>query len=150
MQHPAFNSIVEGKLQGLLGRTSGYIESLPLAVRHRIDGLQGVQAEQTKIEAEFQAEILELEKKYAKRYAPLYAQRARIVAGSEEPSAELVELGKKQDEEDEDSDDEDEPAEPKEPRPAPSKADIESAPKVCLYLFFSASFNSPVDVLGCS
>lgn len=120
-----FASMVEDRLANLQGRSSGYIESLPLAVRHRIDGLQGLQVQQSKIEAEFQAEILELEKKYAKRYAPLYQQRASIIAGTAEPTDDIVELGKQQDE---DSEDEEEEAEAN--RPKPTAADIEAAPKV--------------------
>lgn len=84
--------------------------------------------EQSKIEAEFQAEVLELEKKYAKRYAPLYQQRASIINGKEEPSDQLVEEGRKSQEED-DSDDE---GAESELAPKPSASDIEAAPKVCL------------------
>lgn len=124
--------MVEGKLANLLGRSSGYIESLPLAIRNRIDGLQGLQAEQAKIETEFQQEMLELEKRFAKRYAPLYERRARIVAGVEEPSEDLVDLGRAEDSDDEDDDEEDETKEPTVSRPKPTQADIEAGPKVCL------------------
>lgn len=124
--------MVEGRLANLLGRSSGYIESLPVAVRHRVDGLQGLQVEQSKIEAEFQAEILELEKKYAKRYAPLFSKRAAIINGKEEPTDELVEEGRKADEEDSDDEDEDdEPAAASRPKPTP--AQLESDPKVCCH-----------------
>ena len=50
-------------MESLLGRSSGYIESLPPAVRKRIDGLKGVQVKHAEIESEFQLAILELEKK---------------------------------------------------------------------------------------
>lgn len=122
--------MVEGKLAGLLGRSSGYVEALPLAVRHRVDGLQGLQVEQAKIENEFQAELLELEKKYLKKYTPLYEQRASIIAGKQEPSDDLVEKGKKVDEDEEDSEDDEDEVEPKVQRPKPTQAEIDAAPKV--------------------
>lgn len=127
--------MVEGRLANLLGRSSGYIESLPVAVRHRVDGLQGLQVEQSKIEAEFQAEILELEKKYAKRYAPLFDQRAAIINGKQEPSDQLVDEGRKADQDDDDdddqSDDEHAAAQPAAAdRPKPTPAELESGPKV--------------------
>lgn len=121
--------MVEGRLAGLLGRSSGYIESLPTAVRHRVDGLQGLQVEQSKIEAEFQAEILELEKKYAKRYAPLYNQRSAIINGQQEPSDEQVESGRQAEDDNEDSD---EAAPQQSERPKATAADLEQGPKVSL------------------
>jgi len=69
-----------------------------------------------------------LEKKYLKKYTPLYEQRAKIVAGTQEPSDDLVEKGKKVDEDEEDSD-EDEDEEPKAQRPKPTQAEIDAAPK---------------------
>lgn len=62
-QNPALLAFAQSKLDGLVGKPSGYIESLPLAVRRRIDGLKGVQAKHSEIEGEFQLAILELEKK---------------------------------------------------------------------------------------
>ncbi|CAN6675003.1 nucleosome assembly protein [Trichomonascus vanleenenianus] len=92
--NPALLSMIQGKLGTLIGRPSGYIESLPVAVKNRITGLKGVQAEQAKLEAQFQEELLELEKKYAQKYQPLYERRAKIVNGAAEPTEEEVELGK--------------------------------------------------------
>lgn len=119
-----FTSMVQSKLASLMGRSSGYVESLPPAVRQRIDGLKGIQAEQSKIETEFQHEILALEKRFAARYAPLYDQRARVIAGEEEPSHDLVELGRKQDEDEADSDDDE-----VQPQPKPTAPGAD-APKV--------------------
>lgn len=62
-QNPALLAFAQSKLDGLVGKPSGYIESLPPAVRRRIDGLKGVQAKHSEIEGEFQLAILELEKK---------------------------------------------------------------------------------------
>lgn len=73
-----------------------------------MDGLNGIQAEHAKIEADFQKDVLELEKKYADRYRPLYERRAQIIAGSIEPSETEIAAGVKMAEEEEATDDEDE------------------------------------------
>ncbi|KAK5276838.1 histone chaperone, partial [Cryomyces antarcticus] len=92
--------MIEGKLGQLVGRSSGYIESLPAPVRRRVDGLKGLQKEHAKLEAQFQEEVLQLEKKYFAKFTPLYEKRADIVNGATEPSEEEVEAGKQDDEED--------------------------------------------------
>ncbi|RPB05628.1 NAP-domain-containing protein [Choiromyces venosus 120613-1] len=93
--------MIQGKLGSLVGRSSGYIESLPAPVRRRITGLKGVQKEHAKLEAEFQEEVLQLEKKYFAKYTPLYQKRAQIVNGIAEPTEEEVTAGKAQDDDDE-------------------------------------------------
>ncbi|KAE8223887.1 hypothetical protein CF319_g3146 [Tilletia indica] len=110
--NPALAAIVQSRLSTLVGRSSGYIESLPEHIKRRIEGLKGVQVEHAKVEAAFQKEILELEKKYAEKYRPLYQRRAEIVQGKAEPTAEEVTAGEKSDEVD-DEDEEDEDAGPK-------------------------------------
>jgi nucleosome assembly protein 1-like 1 len=85
--------MIEGKLGKLVGRSSGYIESLPAPVRRRITGLRGVQKEHSKLEAQFQEEVLQLEKKYFAKFTPLYEKRAKIVNGKEEPTEEDVVAG---------------------------------------------------------
>jgi nucleosome assembly protein 1-like 1 len=122
--------MVQGRLTSLVGRSSGYIESLDPAVRQRIDGLKGVQAEQSKIETEFQNEILALEKKYAERYRPLYDQRRRIITGAEEPATDLVQLGQEQDSDEEDEDEESDVEEKeKTRRPIVPESELAKAPK---------------------
>jgi nucleosome assembly protein 1-like 1 len=97
-QHPKLVQMIQGKLGSLVGRSSGYIESLPTPVRRRVAGLKGVQKEHSKLEAEFQEEVLQLEKKYFAKFTPLYEKRARIVNGATEPTEEEIKAG----EEDED------------------------------------------------
>jgi len=97
-------------LANLVNRSSGYIESLPLAVRERVDALKGLQVEQQTVESEYQHAILELEKKFAEKFAPIYDRRARIVAGAEEPPTELIDLGRQQDEDEDDDEEDEEPA----------------------------------------
>lgn len=101
--NPQLVSMIQGKLGDLVGRSSGYIESLPEPVRRRIHGLKGVQAEHAKLEVKFQEEILALEKKYLQDYQPLYDRRAKIVAGDIEPTEQEVEIGLEDEDEDEDA-----------------------------------------------
>ena len=103
-QNPALVSMMQAKLSGLVGRSSGYVESLPANVRRRVAGLKGVQKEHAKLEAQFQEEVLELEKKYFQKFTPLYQKRAKIVNGDTEPSKDEIEAGEA-DEEDEDEED---------------------------------------------
>lgn len=93
-RNPALVSMIQGKLGQLVGRSSGYIESLPVAVRRRVAGLKGIQKEHAKLEAQFQEEVLELEKKYFAKFTPLYQRRATIVTGGVEPTDGEVEAGK--------------------------------------------------------
>ncbi|KAK3169442.1 hypothetical protein OEA41_008825 [Lepraria neglecta] len=101
-QNPKLVSMIQGKLGTLVGRSSGYIESLPAPVRRRVAGLKGVQKEHAKLEGEFQEEVLQLEKKYFTKYTPLYEKRAKIVNGAAEPTEDEIKAGEQDDEEDED------------------------------------------------
>ncbi|KAL8739284.1 MAG: hypothetical protein Q9181_000014 [Wetmoreana brouardii] len=101
-QNPKLVSMIQGKLGSLVGRSSGYIESLPAPVRRRVAGLKGVQKEHSKLEIQFQEEVLQLEKKYFAKFSPLYEKRAKIVNGVTEPTDEEVKAGESPDaEEDE-------------------------------------------------
>ena len=94
--------MIQGKLGTLVGKSSGYIESLPAPVKRRVTGLKGIQKEHSKLEAEFQEEVLQLEKKYFAKFTPLYEKRAKIVNGAQEPTESEIEAGKaEEDEEDE-------------------------------------------------
>ena len=102
--NPALVQMMQAKLGGLIGRSSGYIESLPVSVRRRVAGLKGVQKDHSKLEAEFQEEVLQLEKKYFAKFTPLYQARAKIVNGVSEPTEEQVKIGETKEEDDEDED----------------------------------------------
>ncbi|KAI1920144.1 histone chaperone [Ophidiomyces ophidiicola] len=101
-QNPKLVSMIQGKLGSLIGRSSGYIESLPAPVRRRVAGLKGIQKDHAKLEAEFQEEVLQLEKKYFAKFTPLYQKRATIVNGQAEPTEKEVEAGKADEEEGDD------------------------------------------------
>lgn len=113
--NPALVQLIQGRLGSLVGRSSGYIESLPAPVRRRVAGLKGIQKEHSKLEAEFQEEVLQLEKKYFTKFTPLYQQRAEIINGATEPTEDQIKAGE---EDDEEEDDEDETAEDEKPEKA--------------------------------
>ncbi|KAK7757259.1 histone chaperone [Diatrype stigma] len=100
-QNPKLVQMIQGRLGSLVGRSSGYIESLPAPVRRRVAGLKGIQKEHSKLEAEFQEEVLQLEKKYFAKFTPLYEKRAEVVNGKNEPTEEEIKAGEEEDEADE-------------------------------------------------
>lgn len=101
-QNPKLVQMIQGRLGSLVGRSSGYIESLPTQVKKRVAGLKGIQKEHSKLEAEFQEEVLQLEKKYFAKFTPLYEKRAAVVNGTTEPTEQEIEAGEEDDEEDDD------------------------------------------------
>ena len=90
--------MIQGKLGNLIGRSSGYVESLPPVVRQRVAGLKAIQKDHAKLEARFQERVLELEKEFFALYTPLYERRAKIINGKTEPTEEEIEIGKKDEE----------------------------------------------------
>ena len=109
---------MQSKLSSLVGKSSGYVESLPAPVRRRVTGLKGIQKDHAKLEAEFQEEVLQLEKKYFAKFTPLYEKRSKIVNGQTEPTEAEIEAGKDEDEEDEDGEKAETPEESASAEPA--------------------------------
>lgn len=68
--------------------------------------MKGIQKEHSKLEAQFQEEVLQLEKKYFEKFTPLYQKRAAIVNGIAEPTEDEVKAGE-EDEEPEEGEGED-------------------------------------------
>lgn len=112
--NPAILSMIQGKLGDLVGQKSGYVESMPKSVKKRVFGLKAVQQQQMKLEAEFQKELLELEKKYLKKYEPLFEKRKAVVAGDQEPTAAEIEEGEALNEDDDEEEEEEEEEEDEE------------------------------------
>ncbi|KAI5950849.1 NAP1 [Candida jiufengensis] len=118
--NPVLLSMIQGKLGDLVGKNSGYVATLSKPVKNRIFGLKSIQQQQMKLEAEFQKELLELEKKFFKKYEPLYVKRKEIIVGKVEPSEAEIEEGKQLDEtldeeeEEEEEEDEEKPEEKQE------------------------------------
>lgn len=118
--------MIQGKLGSLVGRSSGYVESLPAPVRRRVAGLKGVQKQHSKLEAEFQEEVLELEKKYFIKFGPLYEKRSQIVNGIVEPTEDEVKAGE------EDQEDDDEKKEGESAEKGPETSDVKGIPEFWL------------------
>lgn len=55
--------LVQGKLAGLVGKASGYIDSLPDNVKVTVEALKGVQVKHSELQNQYKRECLELEKK---------------------------------------------------------------------------------------
>ncbi|KAH9920506.1 nucleosome assembly protein [Epithele typhae] len=85
----AMLGLVHGKLTGLVGKSSGYVESLPVEVKKNVEALKGVQVKQVELQNQYKRECLELEKK------PLYDRRLAIITGTAPPTAEEIEAGEK-------------------------------------------------------
>jgi nucleosome assembly protein 1-like 1 len=62
-QQAILTQLVQGRLSNLVGKSSGYIEGLPVEVRRNVEALKGVQTEFTKLQKEHKKEVLELERK---------------------------------------------------------------------------------------
>ena len=131
---PRLVAMMQNKLSGLVGQSSGYVESLPASVKRRLDGLKGVQKEHAKLEAQFQEEVLELEKQFFAKFTPLYEKRSRIVNGQAEPSEEEVEAGKAVDKDEEEEEGKEEVTQPKveENDEDESAADVKGIPEFWL------------------
>lgn len=129
-QNPQLVQMIQGRLGSLVGRSSGYIESLPPQVKKRVAGLKGIQKEHSKLEAEFQEEVLQLEKKYFAKFTPLYEKRAEIINGKTEPTEDQILAGEEDDEEDDDEDKADEAE--KEEKPAAANENVSGIPEFWL------------------
>ncbi|KAK7688344.1 hypothetical protein QCA50_008716 [Cerrena zonata] len=89
----AMLGLVQGRLGELVGRSSGYVESLPVEIKLNIEALKGVHAKQTELQNQYKRECLALEKKYAELHKPLYERRKEIVSGASKPTPEEIKAG---------------------------------------------------------
>ncbi|KDR73197.1 hypothetical protein GALMADRAFT_72494 [Galerina marginata CBS 339.88] len=108
--------MVHGKLADLLGKSSGYIESLPVEIKLNVEALKGVQVKQNELHNQYKKECLELEKKYLELQKPLYERRSAIINGKAAATTQEIEAG----EEASVKDDEDYTPLPKDVTPSPS------------------------------
>ncbi|XP_073514274.1 nucleosome assembly protein 1-like 4 isoform X2 [Phyllobates terribilis] len=86
MQNPQVLAALQERLDSVSQTPSSYIETLPKAVKRRINALKQLQEKCAHIEAKFYEEVHELERKYAALYCPLYEKRRLVVSGAEEPT----------------------------------------------------------------
>ncbi|KAG1896372.1 NAP-domain-containing protein [Suillus fuscotomentosus] len=89
----AMLGLVQGRLADLVGKSSGYIESLPIDVKKSVEALKGVQVKQNELQNQYKRECLELEKKYLELQQPLYERRNAIISGAAQATAEEIEAG---------------------------------------------------------
>lgn len=88
LNSPEAMAMMQNKLSGMIGSSSGYYDTLPSVVKRRVKALKNLQVEELKIEAELSREIHELECKYATLMEPLNKKRTDIVVGAVEPTDE--------------------------------------------------------------
>ncbi|SMN19314.1 similar to Saccharomyces cerevisiae YKR048C NAP1 Protein that interacts with mitotic cyclin Clb2p [Maudiozyma saulgeensis] len=122
-QKPLLLASIQDKLDDLVGADSGYVESLPTAVKNRVYSLSALQTELFDLEKNFQVEMFELEDKYNKLYRPLMERRHAVTSGSVEPTAEEIAKGREiagEDEEEEEEAEEEEEEEGAEVEGIPS------------------------------
>ena len=79
---------LQHKLDGLVGMSSGFVESLPWKVRARVAKLSELQETHDEFYEAYLEELAALKAKYQEKYAPLYAERAAIVKGEQDVAAE--------------------------------------------------------------
>ncbi|KAL4659570.1 nucleosome assembly protein 1-like 1 isoform X1 [Arapaima gigas] len=91
MQNPQVLAALQERLDGLVGSPSGYMESLPKAVKRRVNALKNLQVKCAHIEAQFYEEVHELERKYAALYQPLFDKRSDVIRAVYEPTDEECE-----------------------------------------------------------
>ncbi|KAL1924937.1 uncharacterized protein VTP21DRAFT_4591 [Calcarisporiella thermophila] len=84
-------------LASKFGATDYSVENLPASVKRRIYALKHLQSQHASLEANFQEEVLALEKKYLDLYRPLYEKRSALVNGSQEPTDEEIKSGREVD-----------------------------------------------------
>eukprot|EP01118_Nematostelium_gracile_P016015 TRINITY_DN654_c1_g3_i1.p1 TRINITY_DN654_c1_g3~~TRINITY_DN654_c1_g3_i1.p1 ORF type:complete len:445 (+),score=185.12 TRINITY_DN654_c1_g3_i1:81-1337(+) len=83
-QDPNLLSMVQSKMQAIVGQSSGYLESLPESVQNRIRVLRGLNNKKAELSKQYKAELAALEEKYRKLDTPLYERRKEIVSGSKD------------------------------------------------------------------
>jgi len=92
----AMLGLVQGKLAGLVGKSSGYIEALPVGIKKNVEALKGVQVKHTELQNQYKRECLQLEKKYLELQKPLYERRLAIISGSASATTEEIAAGEAQ------------------------------------------------------
>jgi len=134
LKNPALMQALQGKLDGIIGTPSGYIQSLPAPVKRRLKALKKLQLEATKIEGKFYEEIHALECKYHELYSPLYAKRTKITKGEYEPNDEECEWPS-DDEDDDDEDGENKKEDKEKKEKEVSEEDMKGVPEFWLTIF---------------
>ena len=86
MKDPKFLASLQAKMASMVGRSSGYLESLPEPVQARVRALRKYQLEYNELEAEFMRRICQLENEYRSKFDEVLQKRSAVVLGLMEPS----------------------------------------------------------------
>ncbi|XP_063584155.1 LOW QUALITY PROTEIN: nucleosome assembly protein 1-like 4 [Pongo abelii] len=87
MQNPGVLAALQERLDNAPHTPSSYIETLPKAVKRRINALKQIQVRCAHIEAKFYEEVHDLKRKYAALYQPLFDKRREFITGDVEPTS---------------------------------------------------------------
>lgn len=87
MQNPQVLAALQERLDSVAHTPSSYIETLPKAVKRRINALKHLQVKCAHIEAKFYEEVHELEWKYAALYQPYFEKWTPKTSVSPSPPA---------------------------------------------------------------
>lgn len=129
MADPNVMAAFGNKLASMVGQRSGYIESLPKAVKRRLKALKKLQLDIFNIEAKFYEEVHSLECKYTSQYKPLFDKRQDIVNAVHEPTDSECEWPSDEEEEEEKDENKDSKILEIEDNPDTKKDDKESEKK---------------------
>ncbi|XP_038936256.1 nucleosome assembly protein 1-like 1 [Rattus norvegicus] len=99
MQNPQILAALQARLGSRVDTPTGYTESLPKVVKRRVNALKNLLVKCAQIEAKFDEDVHDLERKYAVLCQPLFDKRFEIINAIYEPTEEECEW--KPDEEDE-------------------------------------------------
>jgi len=72
----------------MVGKSSGYYESLPKAVKNRVRALKKLHESKVEVDKEFKKAMDELEKQFSSKYNVLYEKRTKFISGAVEPKEE--------------------------------------------------------------
>lgn len=89
-----FMDAIEKRLQTMVGKSSGFFTSLPKSVQQRVLALHNIHSQKVELDKQFEAEVKELEKKYALKFDPIYTKRTNIISGAIEADPQDIEEGK--------------------------------------------------------
>lgn len=107
LSNPLLQSMIESKLQTLIGEDSGYISGLPVELKNRIFALKALEMDQFDLEAKFQMKLLELEREFSGLFDVVNKKRRALIVGEAEAEPEAIELGRELLEEEDDEEEED-------------------------------------------
>jgi len=85
--------MVQSRLAGLVGKSSGYIEGLPVDVKLNVEALKGIQVQYYELQNKYRLECLALERKYLELQKPMYERRQAIIIGTSLATSEEIAAG---------------------------------------------------------